>query len=78
MTCRVKKMANPGDYFKIGDSVFNVVSVEKIPLGFVADFYWSNEGCNSRDEFVEVWKTIHPIKGFREEEYVFLHKFRKA
>lgn len=38
---------------------------------------YSKEGRDIPDCFIEVWKTIHPYKGYNPDEIVWVHDFIK-
>jgi hypothetical protein len=46
-----------------------------MPLGHVRDHLYAAEGADSPEEFVEVWNSIHPNKGFEEGQLVWVHWF---
>ena len=75
-TSRTKKYGEAGDRFEAFGEVYEIVVVVKKPLAFVAK-NWSEEGCSSRDDFVEVWQEIHPRKGFVPDWEVWVHIFKK-
>ena len=76
-TARTKRMGEPSDTFEAFGSQFHLMSVTKEDLTFVADL-WSQEGCASREHFIEVWNSIHPGVGYRPTQEVFLHRFKKV
>jgi len=80
-TSRNHRYGCPGDVFvvKIRDLVFRyrLTHVERVSLGFVRDCFYLQEGCNSGEEFVDVWNSIHPNRGFDENQKVWLHVFRE-
>ena len=75
MTCRTVCMANPGDTFVFFGHTFLIKAVYCLELSSVANNFYDQEGCSSPEEFIAVWKEIHPVKGFKPNEIVFLHKF---
>lgn len=75
-TSRTKKYGEAGDRFEAFGEVYEIVVVVKKPLDFVAK-NWSEEGCSSRDDFIEVWREIHPRKGFVPDWEVWVHIFKK-
>jgi len=76
-TSRTRKLADVGDTFTVLAGTFQVDYVFKIPLGVVASYCWSQEGCVSASDFVTVWNHIHPLKGFVDSQLVWVHVFHK-
>jgi hypothetical protein len=74
-TARTKRLGKPGDMFEAFGAMFEMKSVSEEQLYFVADL-WHQEGCTSREHFMEVWKEIHPVAGYRPAQQVFLHRFK--
>ena len=74
-TARTKRYGAGGDRFLAFDQWFDLKSVTEEPLHVVADL-WQQEGCTSREHFIEVWESIHPGTGYRPEQMVFLHRFQ--
>lgn len=77
MTCRAKKMGKPGDTFTIFDHTFAITHVFRVRLGHVVSDAFRQEGCGNSQELIEIWKGIHPVKGYDPEEIVWAHCFRK-
>lgn len=75
-TARTKRKGASGDRFMAFETWFELKSVTEVPLHVVADI-WAQEGCASRDHFLEVWNGIHPGVGYQPEEVVYLHRFKK-
>jgi hypothetical protein len=73
-TSRTGKMAKPGDIFTAFGQDFQVNYVWGTSLGVVKTM-WKREGVKSPEEFEEVWKTIHPVKGFDPGQLVYVHDF---
>ena len=74
-TSRSKRMADPGDTFPAFGHDFLVEKVERRMLDDVAN-HWSEEGCISKEDFIEVWKTIHYRVGYAGSRRVHVHIFR--
>lgn len=77
-TCRVRKYGEPGDRFTVFGATFELVRIRKLRLADVRDYYWYQEGCDSRAEFEAVWKKIHPGRGFISTDVRWLHEFKKV
>jgi len=78
MTSRTKKYGKPGDQFEAFGGIFHLTEVRKKLLGGIAEHYFHQEGCDSPIHFQQVWKALHPRKGFDPEQEVYLHIFEKA
>lgn len=76
-TARTSRMGEPGDVFEAFGSTFELTAVSEEALYYVADL-WYQEGCTSREHFLEVWQEIHPRAGYRSTQIVFLHRFQKV
>jgi len=74
-TSRTKKYGNVGDTFKVDGNTFKIDLVVKLPLWFIAKFLYESEGCVSEAEFINVWNSIHPRKGFDPNQVVWYHLF---
>ncbi len=77
-TTRMRPMGQMGDRFIAFGAEFELLSIEHVHLGDVADILWKEEGASSRSEFIEIWKTIHPRKGFDPARRAWLHRFRRV
>ena len=77
VTSRNKIYGDTGDRFKKWGMVFELRWIEKIPLVVVACHWYKEEGFNSTDEFIEIWKNLHPRKGFDPDHLVYMHKFHR-
>lgn len=76
MTCRTKQMGEPGDWFTVFGQEFELTHVMRMRLGYVGSDCFKQEGCDSVQEFMDVWTSIHPGKGFDKEQCVWAHCFR--
>lgn len=74
-TSRFHRHGIRGDCFRVFGGVFVITNVEHVRLGFVADAYFRKEGCDTREQFVDVWKRIHPRRGFDPHAWVYVHHF---
>jgi hypothetical protein len=45
-------------------------------LSFVTN-HWKEEGCESREDFIQLWQKIHPRKGYDPYQQVYVHIFRR-
>jgi len=77
MTSRTKRYGQLGDTFDAFGTTFTIQGVFPTTLGNVAINLFKQEGCRSTEDFVEVWKKIHPRKGFVADQTVQVHVFEK-
>ena len=80
-TSRNKKYGDVGDTFTVEVSdmnfrQFELTHIERVTLSFVRDKYYFDEGCESEDQFIQIWNEIHPRKKFDDEHKVWLHCFK--
>jgi len=77
MTSRNKKYGDVGDTFDAFGRVFILEDVYKCTLSFVKSHFWYQEGCDSPEEFVQIWEEIHPRKGYQPNQQIWLHKWKE-
>lgn len=75
-TSRTYKLGSIGDRFKVKDKVYEITSVQRVKLGDVAKLWYRDEGFISPASFRAFYRKLHPRKGFRATEMVYLHHFR--
>lgn len=78
MTSRNKKYGSPGDIFKIFRATFQITKIEHLELGIIAKHYYKEEGVDSPEEFINIWKRLHPGRGWRPDQVVYLHQFKRT
>ncbi len=76
-TSRNKKYGVVGDYFLLGDNMYFLTAVTKCTLEEVATDFYKDEGFESKEEFIALWKKLHPLVGYVPKKKVFTHWFRK-
>lgn len=76
-TARSKRMGQEGDQFLAFGQRFTLLSVKDVDL-YEVSLLWKEEGCTSREHFIEVWNSIHPSKKYSDYQRVYLHHFEKA
>lgn len=76
-TSRNKKYGKAGDVFIIRKKVFKLISIEKMKLIIIAKFHYKEEGAKYPEEFIEIWKQIHPKRGWEPDKRVWFHKFEQ-
>jgi len=77
-TSRTRKYGNPNDVFVAFGSLFTIEKVFKMSLGDIASFHFNEEGFESRQDFINIWRKIHYRKGFDPSQMVWVHQFRKT
>lgn len=77
-TTRTKRYGDPGDRFEAAGSVYELTHVVRVPLAVVAGHFYEEEGCEDRDEFVDMWEEIHYRRGYEPDWVVNLHLFREV
>ena len=75
-TSRNKRYGMKGDTFTIDDERYELTLVKKIPLFVIARDYYDAEGCSTENEFIELWKSIHPKLGWTKFKEVWIHFFK--
>lgn len=73
-TSRSKIMGKPGDYFLAFGKTFRLLSVTDVDL-YSVSLLWEEEGCTSRQHFIEIWNAIHPRKQYSDSQRTYLHRF---
>jgi len=73
-TSRTKRYGNIADTFEVFGETFVITEISKMKLKAVGDRYLV-EGCESREDFIELWQKLHPRTGFNPEQLVFVHVF---
>lgn len=74
-TARTKRYGAPGDVLRTPFGDVRLVAVERVSLADVAEKHWREEGTSGPEEFKAVWSQIHPLRGFRPDDLVWLHRF---
>jgi hypothetical protein len=74
MTSRTKVYGQPGDYFFAFGDCYVLTSVIERHLDFIVD-HWKEEGCSSREDFLGVWREIHPRKALNMQDMFWTHSF---
>ncbi len=77
-TTRNKKYGKPGDVFYVMNTIkFELDEVIQKTLHDVAYYHFREEGARDPHEFIDVWKELHPKKGFVHNQKVYFHTFRR-
>ena len=77
-TSRTKKYGEAGDIFEVDGYKYVLELVLHVPLWFVAEDLYKTEGAESTEEFIEVWESIHPKRGYRPFDNVWYHHFKEC
>jgi len=77
-TSRTKPHGKKGDTFTVNSKQYKIHFVHKMPLWFVADNLYETEGAMEPIEFINIWKEIHPGKGWQPEQEVYYHYFTEV
>lgn len=75
LTTRTKRYGKAGDWFNAFGQTFVLIRVEQHPLGYSAG-HWKEEGCSSYDDFISVWKSIHPHRELDTGHMFWVHEFQ--
>ena len=54
---------------------FKITSLTRQVLGDIAKYHYKEEGFNTTEEFIELWKRLHPRKGYDPKQIVWYHEF---
>lgn len=77
-TVRTRRYGAAGDEFELDGATFVLTQVAMMPLAKARDLAWRDEGMASPEEFERAWADNHPTRGFRGEDAVWLHRFRRG
>ena len=77
-TARTKRYGASLDVVDSPAGPLLILLVKRIPLSFIRDHYWEEEGVSNPDEFVRTWERLHPRAGFDGKRLVWLHVFQVA
>ena len=76
-TSRNRCYGGVGDAFEVFGAMFQLTMVIKVCLSTVAGGLFREEGCHSPREFIDVWVSLHPRKGWDNKQEVWVHHFEK-
>lgn len=78
-TTRNQRYGKVGDVLDWGDPTnprkLRLTAVERVPLAWVGDNAFREEGFADRAGFVQAWCGIHPGAGWTPEKRVWFHRF---
>ena len=75
-TSRNTRYGEPRDVFELENKRYEIVFVVRLPLWFIAKHLHVTEGCFNENEFIEVWRDIHPKAGWTPNKIVYYHYFK--
>lgn len=78
MTSRTKPLGKVGDQFTAFGATFEFTHIMRMPLRFVISDCFRQEGCQSVQELIDIWKDIHPQVGVVPDQIVYAHIFKPA
>lgn len=76
-TSRNKKYGKAGDYFLLGDNMYFLTVVTRFTLEQVATNFYKDEGFESKEELIALWKKLHLIVGYVPTKKVWVHWFKR-
>lgn len=74
-TTRTEKIGDVGDEFQAFGMVFELTEVAKHPFKFIVASYYREEGFKTPEDFIMLWKKIHPKK-YKDTDEFWCHKFK--
>lgn len=77
MTCRRTRYGKPGDILTVKGTPIRIrlTNVEPVKLGLIAEHFYKQEGCETPQDFIDVWNRIHPRRRYWAGESVWWHTF---
>lgn len=75
MTSRTACYGRVGDYFNAFGHTFVLTSVVERHFDFIVE-NWKAEGCSSKEDFLAVWRDIHPRRALNMKAKFWVHKFQ--
>ncbi len=75
MTSRNSRYGKAGDILWTPAGFVRLLDVRKCEIETVAQEHYHEEGLDSPEEFREVWREIHPRKGWVPDQEIWLHEF---
>jgi hypothetical protein len=77
-TSRNQKYGDTGDSFEIRGVLFEIIKTSRVTLEFVAKSKYREEGFNSPEEFINIWKKIHYKLGWTPDKLVWFHEYKRV
>jgi hypothetical protein len=75
-TTRTKKYGEPGDVLTTPAGPIVLETVGKVPMSEAAAMF-REEGFESREAFIGIWKRLHPRVGYVPTQRVYVHRFHR-
>lgn len=76
-TTRSKILGEVGDLFVVAGRAYRIVDISPYRLADVRDQLFLQEGCESADEFVVLWRHLHQ-GDFSADKTYFVHWFARV
>lgn len=76
-TARTVAWGKPGDTFTHAGMRFRLDWVQRLRVGQVAYLHFWEEGFDSPEGFINIWKRIHKREGYTPDRKVWLHSFTR-
>lgn len=76
-TSRTRRYGDVGDTFYTFGERFALTKVTQWRLESVACLLCKDEGCVFPEEFRTMWRILHPRAGWRPEQKVWVHYFKR-
>lgn len=77
-TSRTKAYGQIGDWFNAFGQTFVLTYVGKYMFQTIVNLHWKDEGCNSKEDFLAVWREIHPKRELKDCELFWVHIFQNV
>lgn len=76
MTTRSRPYGEPGETLDSNGFTIRLIRVFTSTARDVAQDFYREEGCSSPEEFLTIWREIHPTLPL--DRLVFVHEFEKG
>lgn len=76
-TSRRKPYGHIGDVFYVDGVTYILTDIMQMKLSEIMEHWYQAEGCNSPEEFKQIWSLIHRKIGFIPDMVVYLHCFQR-
>jgi len=75
LTTRYRPYGQVADCFTVFGATFVLESISSAYLHRVVKLAYDKEGFISPDEFINFWISLHPQRGYRPNDRVYVHRF---
>ncbi len=76
MTTRPRKIGGVGYKWIVNNRTYRTVGQCSLPLSYIANHLFLQEGCDDPHEFIDVWNEIHPFKQYQPDATKVAHFFQ--